>query len=506
MNPEHPWASRAYHLCERLTEATLYVVVVFNPWVFGTALRGTVWVMNGAGYLLGALLAVKVLIRWTTGIGPVTGYPSDRRRTFSGSGWPVWAMAVLTVLLLVYVLAGAVNARAVFNVRELTFEYFPCIAWLPHSYDRSVTWFEFWEYLGLACTFWAARDWLRGTPARELAASRIATGAGPAKPAQPGIGRLEAGTEAVDVRLRRLLMVICLNGALVGLEGIVQRSAGSDKLLFLVQPRYNPDAAHQFGPYANRNNAAEYFNLVWPVCAGLAWLTAQSAARARKEGRRRPGHAHVWLTVGTLIIGVCPVMSDSRGGALVSLAMAVVVLVVMLVVPRRVPARNKIGLGLLFAAALQGAVVLGWDTLQARLETIFTDNLGGRLELYREGAVMARDYPWLGSGAGTFASLYYLYNTDSSKEWAAYLHNDWLEFRVTLGWIGFSLLLALLAGPGWHWLVGGGPRLPTLLAALIAVALAGCLFHARFDFPFRVHSIATLFLLYCAIFASARRA
>jgi len=438
--------------------------------------------MNGAGYLLGALLTAKLLVRWTMGFGPVAGHQSDRRKAVAGSSWPVSAMAVLTVLLLLYVLVGAVNARAVFNVHQLTFEYFPCIAWLPHSYNRTVTWFEFWEYLGLACTFWAARDWLRGTAARELP------------------------TEAIDVRLRRLLMVICITGALVGLEGIVQRSAGSDKLLFLVRPRFNPDAVNQFGPYANRNNAAEYFNLIWPVCAGLAWLTAQSATRARKDGRRRPGHAHVWLTFGTLITGVCPVMSSSRGGALVSLAMAIVVLVVMLVIPRWVPARNKIGLGLLFAAALQGAVVLGWDNMQVRLETIFTDDLGGRLPVYREAAAMARDYPWLGSGAGTFASLYYLYNTDSSKEWAAYVHDDWLEFRITLGWIGFSLLLALLAGPGWHWFRGCGRPLPTLLAALIGVALAGCLLHARFDFPFRVHSITTLFLLYCAILSGARRA
>ena len=169
----HPWASKACQLCERLTEVILYVVVVFNPWVFGTTQRTAIWVMNGAGYLLGALLAAKLLVRWTMGCGPVAGSQSDRRKAFSGSSWPVSVMAVLTVLLLVYVLVGAVNARAAFNVRQLTFEYFRCIAWLPHSYDRTVTWFEFWEYLGLACTFWAARDWLRGTAARELPAEAI---------------------------------------------------------------------------------------------------------------------------------------------------------------------------------------------------------------------------------------------------------------------------------------------------------------------------------------------
>jgi hypothetical protein len=451
--------------------------------------------MNAAGCLLGGLLAAKWLVRWTTGYCPVIRHHSAGHRAFSGSRWLAPAMAVLTVAFLAYVLASVLNARATFHLRHLDFEYFECIPWLPHSYDRSATWFEFWEYLGLACAFWAARDWLRGGPAPESQVSQMRAGRNAARHAHHGTG----------VRLRRLLMVICINGALAGLEGIVQRLAGSDKLLFLLQPHYNTACVDQFGPYANRNNAAEYFNLLWPVCAGFAWLTAQSAKRARKEGRRRPGNAHLWLTLAALITGVCPVMSGSRGGALVSLALVTLVLVVMFVIPRRVPARNKIGLGFLFAAALQGAVVLGWDNLQARLENAFTDALGGRLALYKDAAAMARDYPVLGSGAGTFASLYYLYRSDANQEWAAYLHNDWLEYRITLGWPGLSLLLALLTGVLLHWFIGRGPPLPALLTALIWIAMAGCLFHARFDFPFRVHSVATLFLLYCSILSSASR-
>ncbi len=492
MSSRHPRASAAYHLCEGLTEATLYGMVFFSPWAFGTTQPWAVWVMNGAGGLLGVLLAAKGLVRWTTGYRPVWRDSSERQKPFTCSLWLARAMAALTVLFLLYVLAGALNARAAFDVWHLDFQYFECVPWLPHSYDRSATWFDFWEYLGLACTFWAARDWLRGDAAPEPQPSRLRSGRHGARR-----GRLGA-----DARIRRLLMVICFTGTLAGLEGIVQRLAGSDKLLFLVQPRYHTEGLGHFGPYANRNNAAEYFNLIWPVCVGLAWLSAQSVKRARKEGRRKPGNAHVWLSIGGLLTGVCPLMSGSRGGALVCLAMGAVVLVVMLVIPRRVPVRNKIGMGLLFGAALLGAVVLGWDNLRARFQTVFTDDLSGRLAVYKDAAAMARDYPILGSGAGSYASLYYLYRSDPNGEWAAYLHNDWLEYRITLGWLGFSLLLGLLAGSLLNRFIGCGPHLPTLLATLIWVAMAGCLLHARFDFPFRVHSTATLFLLYCSVLAS----
>ena len=44
------------------------------------------------------------------------------------------------------------------------------IRWLPHSFDSSRTWFAFWSYLGLACSFWAVRDWLLGKAAGEATA------------------------------------------------------------------------------------------------------------------------------------------------------------------------------------------------------------------------------------------------------------------------------------------------------------------------------------------------
>ena len=52
-----------YRLCEDLTEAVIYAMVVFGPWAFGTTQSWSIWLMNGAGYLLGLLLACKLTIR-----------------------------------------------------------------------------------------------------------------------------------------------------------------------------------------------------------------------------------------------------------------------------------------------------------------------------------------------------------------------------------------------------------------------------------------------------------
>lgn len=137
------------------------------------------------------------------------------------------------------------------------------VNWLPHSLDRDATWSVFWNWLALACTFWAVHDWLSGD----------------ISPDGQRRGR----------RWRRMITVLTVNGALVALEGIAQRNAGTAKLLFFMPTRDNPTAAAQFGPFAYRANAAQFFNLIWPA-ALAAWWQWQSrpnvAARPITESCR----------------------------------------------------------------------------------------------------------------------------------------------------------------------------------------------------------------------------
>jgi hypothetical protein len=40
---------------------------------------------------------------------------------------------------------------------------------------------------------------------------------------------------------------------------------------------------------------------------------------------------------------------------------------------------------------------------------------------------------------------------------------------------------------------------------LLWVSLGGCMVHARFDFPFQVHSVLALFLVLCAVLSCLSR-
>ena len=98
--------------------------------------------------------------------------------------------------------------------------------------------------------------------------------------------------------------------------------------------------------------------------------------------------------------------------------------------------------------------------------------------------------------------MFQFYRGATTEYWPAQLHNDWLETRITFGWLGSSLIaLAFLLVLIRAWSVGG-IRTKWYFVILLWLALAGCLVHARWDFPFQIYSIHFMFLILCAVLAT----
>jgi O-antigen ligase len=384
---------------------------------------------------------------------------------------------------------SAINAAATHDPEELTFTYHPHLNWLPHSFDSRRTWAAFVNYAALACTFWAIVDWVPGKSAGEERAAR-----------QKSLKVYEQSTPLIPARLRRLLWVLCLNGALVGVEGIIQRREGTGRLLFLIKPSINSEALSQFGPYHYRANASAYFNLIWPVCLAFWWTLHRASTSRQKK--------HHLLLVCGLIMAACPIISTSRAGALITFSLILISACVLCVTQLRLVAqgrnrdqKRKFTLRLLllfFAGTLALGLPLGWKALKPRLGQL-QEGFVGREEMYDAARPMARDYPWFGTGPGTFESVFQLYRISTETYWPAQLHNDWLETRITFGLIGLALLILAFVTVLLRWFAPHGIHGGRRFMVLLWLALASALVHARFDFPFQIYSILFLFLLLCAI-------
>lgn len=356
----------AYAWCDRLTEALILFLVVFTPWAFGTTQSWSIWVANVACYALGLVLVAKAVLRRRLGFRPsrwgeevvVVEETGEVQAPVGRVDLGTRVLAVLTALVLGYLLVSALNARADYDEATQSFQYRrDPLSWLPFTYDVGATWFAFAQYLGLACAFWAARDWLLH---RSPADSREHEG-------EPH-GTPSAGQVVIPVRLRRLLWVICLNGALLAVVSIIQRADGTNKLLWILPSRSDKPAESLFGPWSYRANAAQYFNLVWPVCLAF-WLWAQErVGRAMTRRLSRFDGPQLVLLPCAVFAGVCPMISGSRGGAIVSvLGGGLAALMILLISRREVSAGVRwVTAGGMVVAGL-AAFVGGWSMIRERL-------------------------------------------------------------------------------------------------------------------------------------------
>jgi hypothetical protein len=352
-------------LYDRVTEWLLIALILFTPWAFGTTQTWSIWTANILCYGLGGLLVAKWVIRRQTGFRPVRwGEPAI---TGEESGEPALSprrfeitttiLAVITALVLTSILASALNARADYNEATRALDYLgDPLGWLPASYDRGATWSIFWQYLGLACAFWAVRDWLLHRSPEDRREQDVPPWAAPHAPV------------VIPARLRRLLWVLFLNATLLAIVSIVQRAEGTNRLLWIVPSASNKPPEMIFGPWPYRGNAAQYFNLVWPVCLAF-WLWSQERAvrSTQRRGGRFDGPQLVLLPCA-IFAGVCPMISSSRGGAIVSAIAGVIAVLLILVIGRREvsPVVRWITTGGMVLAGLS-ALVGGWSIIHERL-------------------------------------------------------------------------------------------------------------------------------------------
>ena len=450
--------------------------------------------MNCVCYALGGLLVGKWFVRWAADWRPSKDLEVLDIEHGAGSKkvrWPVWLLAASTVLLLGYCLTSALNARATYAPEGRLFEYHTCLMWLPHSYDSASTWPAFEEHMALATLFWAARDWVLGGMGTGMAGG------------EEGALELSDWKRGVLLpgRLRGLLWLISINATLIALEGILQRSLGTNKLLWLVEPFYNKEPDRQFGPYAYRSNAVQYLGLAWPVALGFWWVLRHGSTR-----RRWARAAANFLLPCILLMAVAALISLSRAGAGITCAAGVIAGAILVGARHR---RHRLA-GLAMAPFL-GMIILagwyiGWNSLSQRLKTTQTDFDSTRYLAWRTSLKMASDFPVFGTGPGTFKTMYGLYRTTPEQEWEAYLHNDWLETVITFGWVGFAVILCGLILAPICWFAGAG-AIPAhrVLIGFLCLSLGGCLVYAVVDFPFQIYSVVSLFVLICCVLSCLTR-
>lgn len=257
------------------------------------------------------------------------------------------------------------------------------------------------------------------------------------------------------------------------------------------------------GTFINSNHLALY--LVMAILLGYGFFLGKMASlprppesattwglirRLSQAEHLEPQIRRLLLLFLLLVLTVALIFTGSRGGML-ALAGGFALMVLV----DRGQRREK-GYVLLIVVLLAGAIVYSLALGSGRLLGRFQDptSFSSRYTTMQGALAIFRDYPWMGSGFGTFGTVFYRHEpVKLDGLYMIYAHNDWMQLLAEAGLPGIMLGLAgLLAFSSVllrQWRRQRDPFAQKLglggLAALGAAAI-----HALGDFPLHIPALA----------------
>lgn len=305
-----------------------------------------------------------------------------------------------------------------------------------------------------------------------------------------------------------IISQITITGFLVSALGIAQFLTKADKI-YWIRPVHSDSF---FGPFINENHFACYISMAALVTLG----GIVSSMRGWKKIPRGMPFKYMILNVFENILnkktlfkifafGVMAAslfLSKSRSGMVFFLVS--MTFFILFAASGKNTKKIIIWITLLgiFASYLLLSRI-GVDTAALRLGSIFkSGEYEGRITMYLQGLKIFKDYPLFGTGIGTFANIFPLYQSGSELLYYMHLHNDILQFLIEAGSIGFIIIsipflafimkfISRLTGISgtYKYYVG-----LSILAALFYLSL-----HSLTDFSMRLNAISSLFVILIAV-------
>jgi O-antigen ligase len=286
------------------------------------------------------------------------------------------------------------------------------------------------------------------------------------------------------------LISLCLAAAVIGILLGVAQMAGAGEQLFPWSSN-RPDTLRGF--FANRNHLASMLLAVLPFGIVLG-----AASLRRRDGDRRA----LWfaaILVGVVTIALAAIKSRA-GIMLFAPVMAGSLLAAWIATGRGRPTPALLLILGAAGAALTAVAVLALPPILERFES---QDSGGRFERWPAVAEAAQTYLPLGSGIGSFDSVYRSVEPLNELDFSFFnqAHNDYLETWLEAGWPGVALILGFFVWYGrrsWSaWKAPPSGERDLQRAASLAIGVF--LLHSIGDYPLRTAALAVMLALFCAL-------
>ena len=246
--------------------------------------------------------------------------------------------------------------------------------------------------------------------------------------------------------LKKTVNYLAIFATLLGVTAILQQFTSGNKIYWFYET-----PASFFGPYFNNNHFAGLMEMIFPVIFALFLFYKPSVSYPSIRENiveffsQIRTSEHILLGFSSLLVALSVFLSLSRGGT-VSLCISSG-LCFLLIARKQGPFRSSgITVVLLIFLLLISVGWFGWKPIFKEFENIRNDKgeITENRPIYWKDSVTAfKDFPITGTGMGTFGNIYPKYQSKSFGRRLTHAHNDYLEFLVNGGMVGFLLFFGI---------------------------------------------------------------
>ena len=307
--------------------------------------------------------------------------------------------------------------------------------------------------------------------------------------------------------LRKVVSLVIWLAALVAGLAIIQNATSPDYVFWI---RKAPAETHPFGPWVNPNQFAGYIEMIAPLALGLFLFYRPRSTGDDETWQTKfvrffnstGTNTHLFLGVAFLVLVLSIFLTMGRGGIL-SISFALL-LFQFLYTYKRVH-RRYLPLVLLVCCLLFLLSWAGWDRLFNEFDQ-GVDSSGtfkdGRLQLWSDTLQIIKDYPFLGSGFGTFVFIYPLYKTIPGNLVFDHAHNDYLELLTDGGIVGTLLagwFIIVVMSHSWRMIAVRRDRYAVLVGIGTFSGICAILLHSLTDFNLHNGAVGMYFFFLCGL-------
>jgi O-antigen ligase len=307
-------------------------------------------------------------------------------------------------------------------------------------------------------------------------------------------------------RLRTLALVLLFSGVFQAAFGALMTLSGLEYGFFAEKMHHKGFVT---GTFVNPNHLAGYLEMCLAIGVGLMLADMSTApATSWRESARRllntilGDKARVRIALIIMVIGL--VLSKSRMGNIAFFSSLLVAGGYYVLVVRRV----SVGIIAFFVSVLLIDILIignifGIDKVAQEIRQTSVATEVARIDVGRDTLEMVRDYPLTGTGAGSFASTYPMYDSGKIGFWYyKYAHNDYLQFAAEFGLPGLAMLAAIVLLSLWQAVRAQLERHDRMMRGLgcgVLMAIVALLIHTAVDFNLQIPANAATFVVILAM-------